>query len=291
MSLLILAGCGSAPAQSVKTPAGEKLQPHVPMIPFSRIDLTKLSATGPKGRVQDEGLPVVEALIAHGTASVPFLIGKLDDETKIRGPVFEFWHEVRVGDVAFVILTDFFTDPTWQQTTIPGVGYDTFLERTTDDVMSEQLLRNYIAKRGRHDITRRWREIWAQYKERVYWNETDRCFELKSAQPRTSPAKPDGPTRLPDDPVEFFAGDWNGNGEFANGKKIEAEVNFAPDLDRQWLVYRHTDRPPNRYNALGCVPNPDRGQACDLAISDSMLRGTAPDQKVLEHSNYKSANY
>jgi hypothetical protein len=68
--------------------------------------------------------------------------------------------------------------------------------------------------------------------------------------------------------VEFFAGDWNGNGEFANGKKIEAEVNFAPDLDRQWLVYRHTDRPP-RYKALGMWGFENTSKRFIMVINDN----------------------
>jgi hypothetical protein len=66
-----------------------------------------------------------------------------------------------------------------------------------------------------------------------------------------SPAKSEPPIRLPNDLIDFFSGEWEGAGEFASGKKIEADISFAPDLDHQWLVYRHTDRPPNRYKALG----------------------------------------
>ena len=74
---------------------------------------------------------------------------------------------------------------------------------------------------------------------------------LKDAAVPRRQANPAGPVRLTDDLIEFFSGDWIGSGEFASGKKIEADVNFTPDLDRQWLVYRHTDRTPNKYKALG----------------------------------------
>jgi hypothetical protein len=59
------------------------------------------------------------------------------------------------------------------------------------------------------------------------------------------------PIRLPNDLIDFFAGEWTGSGEFANGKKIEADVSFSCDIDNQWLVYRHTDRTPGSYKALG----------------------------------------
>jgi len=78
--------------------------------------------------------------------------------------------------------------------------------------------------------------------------------EKTTTKPVTAPVpqrKFDPPTRLPVELVQFFAGEWSGAGEFANGKKIEADVSFTPDLDNQWLVYHHTDRVPNSYKALG----------------------------------------
>lgn len=183
LSLIIMTGCGGRPAPQVKTPAVEEPPSNVSTIPLSQIDLTRIGAIAPKGRVQDRDynqLPVVESLIAHGSESVPYLISKLESETRIEGHVFDFWYNVYVGDVAFVILTSFFTDATWQKTSIPGVDYDTFLERKgNSNLTGEQVLRKYIAKYGRQTIASRWRNIWAQYKDRVYWNEHDRCFKLK----------------------------------------------------------------------------------------------------------------
>src|SRR5581483_6465527 len=73
----------------------------------------------------------------------------------------------------------------------------------------------------------------------------------KTTVPPPPPQKADPPIRLPQELIDFFSGEWSGAGEFANGKKIEADVSFAPELDSQWLVYRHADRAPNRYKALG----------------------------------------
>lgn len=75
------------------------------------------------------------------------------------------------------------------------------------------------------------------------------------AAPATVPvaAKSDvaTPQKLPSDIVDYFSGDWSGEGEFASGKKIEADISFHADLDNQWLAYRHTDRPPGQYKAAG----------------------------------------
>jgi hypothetical protein len=49
--------------------------------------------------------------------------------------------------------------------------------------------------------------------------------------------------------MHFFVGHWAGKGEFANGKPIEADVEFRVDLDSSWLVYDHRDRAPNSYRA------------------------------------------
>jgi hypothetical protein len=58
-------------------------------------------------------------------------------------------------------------------------------------------------------------------------------------QPATDPAM-----------VKFFSGNWSCAGEFASGKKIEADLSFAPELDGKWLLYRHSDRPPGQFKAV-----------------------------------------
>ncbi len=57
------------------------------------------------------------------------------------------------------------------------------------------------------------------------------------------PAHSQEPQRVDADMAAFFTGDWSGAGEFANGKKIAADVNFHPELDGQWLMYTHKDIP------------------------------------------------
>jgi hypothetical protein len=91
--LLVFAGCSitSAPAP-VKNGTAEQSPSNVSTVPLNKIDLARIGAVAPKGRVQDKDyhhLPVVENLIAHGTEAIPFLIGKLDDETRIKDHVFE----------------------------------------------------------------------------------------------------------------------------------------------------------------------------------------------------------
>lgn len=61
----------------------------------------------------------------------------------------------------------------------------------------------------------------------------------------------DAPPVLNEEMAAFFSGNWSGAGEFANGRKIEADASFQRELDGRWLLYRHTDKAPNKYKALG----------------------------------------
>ncbi len=58
---------------------------------------------------------------------------------------------------------------------------------------------------------------------------------------------------MPEDFLNFFIGQWSGEGEFANGKKIAADLSIKLSLDSCWLHYEHTDRSPNRYKALNIL--------------------------------------
>ncbi|WP_144266371.1 hypothetical protein [Pontibacter ummariensis] len=49
--------------------------------------------------------------------------------------------------------------------------------------------------------------------------------------------------------LEYFAGSWSGEGEFASGKPISADLSFKASLDSSWIEYEHIDRAPNSYKA------------------------------------------
>jgi hypothetical protein len=61
---------------------------------------------------------------------------------------------------------------------------------------------------------------------------------------------PNQNNKLSDDFTSFFVGNWTGDGEFSNGKKISADLIFKMSLDSSWITYEHTDKLPNRYKAL-----------------------------------------
>ena len=177
----MLTGCSRGPAETIAQPA--KQESSVSIVPLSEINLAAIGSIAPKGRVQDRDyndLPIITSLIAHRNESIPYLISKLEDETKIEGHTIDYWYEVRVGDVALIILTNFFKDSS-QNATIPGVSWDEFLARGAKrDLTGEQVLRNFISKHGRREIRNRWQEIWREYQQRLFWDETERCFRLRT---------------------------------------------------------------------------------------------------------------
>jgi hypothetical protein len=148
------------------------------------INLSRIDHLSPKGRVQDNeynGLEVIHQLVEMQAQAIPFLIARLDDETLINHHVLDFWSKVTVADIALIILTDFFTDSTWKKTTLPGVGWDEMLERKNDQLTSEEVLRKFLAKHGRKAIKAKWQRIWHENRERLYWDQSQRCFNLRQS--------------------------------------------------------------------------------------------------------------
>jgi hypothetical protein len=53
------------------------------------------------------------------------------------------------------------------------------------------------------------------------------------------------------EPLSFFIGQWNCEGEFVASKKpIASHIAVVPDLDGSWLTFRWDDKTPNQFHAL-----------------------------------------
>jgi hypothetical protein len=150
--------------------------------PLSEIDLSKIGHIAPKGRVQDKHynhLEVVEDLIANGKESIPFLINKVDDETVIDHQVEDYWPEITVGDVALLILSSLSLDATWTNQTIPGTSWEELFEaEMSADVSFLEYYQTQIGEHGRNRVKAKWEKIWATYKDRIVWDDQERCFKL-----------------------------------------------------------------------------------------------------------------
>ena len=163
--------------------SNEQNQTEENITPLSNINLSKIGHIAPKGRVQDKDynqLELVDDLISNGKKSIPFLIDKLTDKTKIPDPVMDYWGEIRVGDAAFIILTNLFTAADWKSATIEGVGFNEFLGCSDKNIPAFKCYSNYVANNGRKTIRKRWQKIWDENKDKIFWDETDRCFKVKS---------------------------------------------------------------------------------------------------------------
>ena len=183
VSLLVIS-CGKADAvRNSSSAAAPSPTSQSALIQLSEIDLAHPGRIAPKGRVQDREynqLPVVEQLIARGKESIPFLISKLDDETRIEGHVVDYWNQVYVGDVALIFLSDFFLERRRESSTIEGMKWEEFLGRGNKEITGEQLLRSYVERHGRKRIKERWKNAWEKYQERIYWDEQERAFKVRA---------------------------------------------------------------------------------------------------------------
>jgi hypothetical protein len=98
-------------------------------VPKGTPDLRRIGQIADKGRVQDRDYnrtnPVIEQLIALRLDAIPLLIARLTDTTVIPKPPVNFWPQVTVGDVALLILSDFFLTSTGEVSTVPGPGLTT----------------------------------------------------------------------------------------------------------------------------------------------------------------------
>lgn len=190
LTLINFSSLGCSTVEISKADSLQVQKPVLPKKPLADIDLTTIKHID-KGRAQDGSLedenfntlPIAEDLLAHGKDSIPFLISKLEDETEMKRGTMDFWYDVYVGDIALIILVDFFTKDDELTSTIKGFEWDEFLERGNDkDSMGIDILRSYIEKYGRKTIKERWQKMWDENKENIYWDISENCFKLKTPQ-------------------------------------------------------------------------------------------------------------
>jgi hypothetical protein len=136
-----------------------------------------------KGRLQDYPSPVMDQIIAGGPSSIPVLIGMLTDGrmAKTKEPIICFWPGMAIGDIAFCVLSDLFTDATDLKGTLPGAGWDDMLGPAGSRPGWEQL-HDFTRKHGRAALPMEWRTLWDKYKDQVFWDPKERCFKLKAAK-------------------------------------------------------------------------------------------------------------
>jgi hypothetical protein len=137
-----------------------------------------------KGRFQDRGYctsAVMDQIVADRKSAIPVLISQITDSRWIAEPVYDFWPQMRTGELAHFILGDLFVDDTWKKSTMPAL----FPEQHCDDP-SWVCWARFRKVHSLKDIQAHWIEFWKANKERIYWDDKARCFRLNDRKSRNS---------------------------------------------------------------------------------------------------------
>jgi len=138
-----------------------------------------------KGRLQDRDYcrsATIDAILAKGKDAMPLLIAQIIDETPVE-PIFDFWNQMTVGDVANFILQDLFTTPDWKSTTIVPAFAP---KRLNCPMGTFTCWQSYVKRVGRKRIQHRWQLFWSLYQKRYSWDENGRVFQLDRNRIQTS---------------------------------------------------------------------------------------------------------
>jgi hypothetical protein len=136
-----------------------------------------------KGRLQDRDYcasHLMDRIVADGKKAIPVLISQLRETQPTKEPIYDYWSLTTSGDVAYFMLTDLFTDSDWKTFNMPGL--ESLNEKC--DSYAEACWRGFLKRHGRKFVQDQWLAAWNKNKDRVYWEESARCFRL-SPQAKT----------------------------------------------------------------------------------------------------------
>jgi hypothetical protein len=135
-----------------------------------------------KGRFQDQmycSSKVIDRIVSDGKAAIPILISQITDDRWIDEPVYDFWPQIRAGELAVFILNDLFLDDTWKHRTMP----DLFIDDKCDEA-SPICWERFRKLHSLADIKKHWTDFWLANKNSIYWDNKSRCFRLTSTNNR-----------------------------------------------------------------------------------------------------------
>ena len=131
-----------------------------------------------KGRLQDKGYcdsRIMDQIIAQGKNAIPVLISQITDTRELKEPAFDFWNRMTVGDLAYSILINLFTDSDWKTFNMPGLK----ILWPKCDVGMEQCWHLYVKKHGKKFVQDQWSAAWNASKDRVYWIHKRGAFDYQ----------------------------------------------------------------------------------------------------------------
>jgi len=132
------------------------------------------------GRLQDYPSQMMDHIISSGPTAVPVLIDMITNTRTLRTeePIICYFWDMTVGDIAFTMLTDLFTDAS-EKETVPGADWASMMEPQDKDRSSPDQLHLFVKRHGRALLQAKWRKLWARYEDQVYWDAKGKCFRLK----------------------------------------------------------------------------------------------------------------
>lgn len=131
-----------------------------------------------KARLQDCGdSAVMDQVLAGGKSSIPILISQLTETHRTEAPAEDFWTYTTSGDVAFMLLTDLFTDKDGTTSTLPqALGWESINGGCNDG--AETCWRKYLRDHGIKSVQQSWQNAWQANQDRIVWASDARCFRL-----------------------------------------------------------------------------------------------------------------
>ena len=135
-----------------------------------------------KGRFQDPDYcqsAVMDHIVADGKSAIPVLISQITDASLIAEPVYDYWPCFTVGQLAYLILQDLFTDETWTKSTMPQL----FVQEKCDGAIPGwECWKNFRKTHSMKTLQSRWMKFWNTNQRRIYWDKKGRCFRLADRQ-------------------------------------------------------------------------------------------------------------
>ncbi len=130
-----------------------------------------------KGRVQDCSGKVMQQILADGRDAIPTLISQLTETTITKNEIADYWGGIRSGDVAFVLLTDLFTDTDLHTFGMPGVPDWSTVQKGCN-LAAQACWNEYLRKHGRRSVRQAWQRAWTVHKSEIHWDAKARCFRV-----------------------------------------------------------------------------------------------------------------
>lgn len=130
-----------------------------------------------KARVQDCSGSVMRQILADRKNAIPVLISQLTETARTKYQIEDYWGSTRAGDVAYIILTDLFTDADLHTFGMPGVPDWPAVMKGCDST-AYWCWEEYLQKHGRRSVQQAWMRAWKLNKDRVYWDAKAQCFRV-----------------------------------------------------------------------------------------------------------------